>query len=290
MDLPGITAITGTTGRIGSRVARALADAGAQTRLIGRDPSKLPDDLPGAVAGLPAEYADTAAMRATLEGVDTLLLVSGRESADRVGDHRSAIAAAWEAGVQRVVYTSFLGAAEDCTFTFGRDHFHTEAILEESGMSWVALRNAFYQDVLPGFAGADGVLRGPAGDGAVAAVAVDDVAEAAVAALGDESVRGTVDLSGPAALTLDEIAAALTERSGRPVRYERETVEEAYASRAHLGLAEHEVDGWVSTYTAIAAGEMATVSDGVQRLTGHAPRSLRETLERHPALLDGLRG
>lgn len=194
--------------------------------------------------------------------------------------------------MQRVVYTSFLGAAPDCTFTFGRDHFHTEQALAASGMRWTALRDAFYQDVLPSFVVDEGVLRGPAGDGAVAAVAVDDVAEAAVAVLTDGSTAHDGqrhDLSGPVALTLDEVADTVTELGGRAVRYERETVEAAYASRAIYGAPAFEVDGWVSTYTAIASGEMAPVTDTVERLTGHPATSLRTTLERHPELLDGLR-
>ena len=285
-----LTAVTGSTGRIGSRVARALTAAGTSVRLVGRDPSHFPT-LDGATAAPAAAYADTAAMTTALQGVDTLFLVSGAESANRVDDHRRAIDAAVAAGVQRVVYTSFLGAAADCTFTFGRDHFHTELALEASGLRWTALRDAFYQDVLPFFADATGVLRGPAADGSIAAVAVDDVAESAVAVLLEDTTEHDgrrYDLSGPAAFTLDELAATLTDLCGRPVRYERETVDQAYASRAHHGAPAFEVDGWVSTYTAIAAGEMAAVTDAVPRLTGHPATSLRTTLERYPALLDRL--
>ena len=283
-----LTAVTGSTGRIGSRVARALSAAGTPVRLVGRDPSRFPT-LAGATAAPAAAYADTAAMTTALLGVHTLFMVSAAEAPDRVREHRSAIDAAVAAGVQRVVYTSFLGAAADCTFTFGRDHFHTEAALAASGLRWTALRDAFYQDVLPFFADAEGVLRGPAGDGAIAAVAVDDVAEAAVAVLADDALSGTFDLSGPAAFTLDELAATLTELSGRTVRYERETPAQAHASRAHFGAPAFEVDGWVSTYTAIAAGEMAPVTGSVARLTGHPATPLRTTLQRYPELLDGLR-
>ena len=286
-----LTAVTGSSGRIGSRVARALTAAGTTVRLVGRDPSRFPA-LDGATAAPAAAYADTAAMTTALRGADTLFLVSGAESAHRVEEHRCAIEAAVVARVQRVVYTSFMGAAADCTFTFGRDHFHTEQALEASGLRWTALRDAFYQDVLPFFADATGVLRGPAADGSIAAVAVDDVAEAGVAVLLEDTTEHDgrrYDLSGPAAFTLDELAATLTELSGRPVRYERETVDQAYASRAHYGAPAFEVDGWVSTYTAIAAGEMASVTDAVQRLTGHPATSLRTTLGRYPALLGRLR-
>ena len=60
--------------------------------------------------------------------------------------------------------------------------------------------------------------------------------------------------------------------------YSPETVEEAYASRASYGAPDWQVDAWVSTYTAIAAGEMATVSPAVAELTGHPARTLAEVL------------
>lgn len=268
-------AVTGITGRVGFLVARSLSSAGIATRLVGRKPARFPD-LPGAVAAPPASYRDTAAMTVALRGADTMFMVSATESDDRLVDHRSAIDAAVAAGVTRIIYTSFLSAAADCTFTFARDHFHTEQLLAGSGLRWVALRDAFYQDELPFFADGDGTIRGPAGDGVIAAVARDDVAAAAAAALQGDSVAGIVDLTGPEAFTFDELAATLTELSGRPVRYERETVEQAYASRERLRAPMFAVDGWVSTYTAVAAGEMASVSDGVSRLTGRPATSLGE--------------
>jgi uncharacterized protein YbjT (DUF2867 family) len=121
-----------------------------------------------------------------------------------------------------------------------------------------------------------GVIRGPAGEGRVAAVATDDVAAAAVAVLRDPAAHAAVtyDLTGPAAHTLREIAQILSDAGRRPIRYEPETVEEAYASRAVYGAPAWQVDAWVSTYTAIAAGELATVSDAVPRLTGRPATSM----------------
>jgi hypothetical protein len=55
-------------------------------------------------------------------------------------------------------------------------------------------------------------------------------------------------------------------------------VEEAYASRASYGAPDWQVDAWVSTYTAIASGELSAVSDDVQRLTGRPPLSLHALL------------
>ncbi|MGZ4783810.1 MAG: SDR family NAD(P)-dependent oxidoreductase, partial [Oryzihumus sp.] len=126
----------------------------------------------------------------------------------------------------------------------------------------------------------DGVIRGPAGDGRVAAVSQDDVAEAAAAVLLDPGAHAgtTYSLTGPEAFTLAEAASVTTAVTGREQRFEDETLEQAYASRASYGAADWQVDAWVSTYTAIRSGELAGVTDDVERLTGHPARSLEELL------------
>jgi NAD(P)H dehydrogenase (quinone) len=279
-----VIAVTGSTGAVGNRVAVALSAAGVRQRLVGRDPGRLPV-LPGADHGSPAEYRDTSCMTHALDGARTLLLVSGRESADRVDEHRSAVDAAVAAGVERIVYLSFLGAAPNCTFTFGRDHWRTERYIDGTGLRWTFLRDSFYSSMLPALVDPEGVIRGPAGDGRVSVVTQDDVADVAVAVLLDGHGRSTsehdgrtYDVTGPEAITLAEAADQMTAATGRPVRYEPETVEEAYASRAHYGAPDFEVAGWVTSYLAIARGELATVSDTVPRLTGHPARSFAEYL------------
>ena len=94
-------------------------------------------------------------------------MVSAAESADRLDQHRTFIDAAAEAGVRHIVYTSFLGAAPDATFTLARDHWVTEEHIRASGLAFTFLRDSFYLDFLPALAGEDGVIRGPAGDGLV---------------------------------------------------------------------------------------------------------------------------
>ncbi len=278
-------AVTGATGAVGGAVARRLGADGVPHQLVVRDPARAPDS--GGGIRVATGYHDTASMRAALQGCDVVLMVSGRESAHRVAEHSSLIEAAVDVGVQRVVYLSFQGAGADCTFTFGRDHWHTEQLIRASGLRFTFLRDCFYQGLLIDLCGPDGVLRGPAGDGAVAAVTQEDVAACAAAALesADESLDGTtLDVTGPAALTLAEAAAAISRASGRQVRYVPETVEEAYASRAHYGAPAFEVAGWVSSYTSIASGEVAAVSDTVTRLTGRPATSFDDYLRQRPEL------
>lgn len=268
-------AITGATGAVGGLVARALADdLRTDLRLVVRDPCRAPDyDTDVRVC----TYADEEASAAALAGADTLFMVSAAEAVDRRDQHRTFVRAAARAGVGHVVYTSFAGAAPDATFTLGRDHWDAETAIRESGMAFTFLRDNFYADLLPHFADASGVIRGPAGDGRVAAVARADVADCAATVLRDPAAhRGaTYTLTGPEALTMSEIA----ERAG--VRFEDETEEAAYAwRREQYAAAQWQLDAWVSTYTAIRDGSVSQVTGDVERLTGHPPRSLEDTLTR----------
>jgi NAD(P)H dehydrogenase (quinone) len=96
-------------------------------------------------------------------------------------------------------------------------------------------------------------------------------------------------LTGGTPLTLAHAAAMLSEVTGREIVYKPETVDEAYASRAHFGAPDWEVEGWVTSYVAIARGELDTVTDVVDRFAGHPPMTLPELLERYPETLAHLR-
>ncbi|WP_327633412.1 SDR family oxidoreductase [Kribbella sp. NBC_00482] len=271
--------VTGSTGQLGSRIVAQLP--GEPLRLIVRDPARAPS-VPGASVAQ-AAYGEHAALLSALDGVDVLMLLSATESADRVALHKATVDAAVAAGVQRIVYTSFVGAAPGATFTFARDHWHTEEHIRSTGVDFTFLRDNLYLDFVPGFVGSDDVIRGPAGDGRVAAVARDDVAAVAASVLlSAESAHSgaTYDLTGPSAFTLAEAATVLTEAWGRKVRYEAETLDEAYRSRESYGAAPWEVAGWVTSYAAIASGEMGHVSTAVADITGRQPIGLEEYVGR----------
>jgi NAD(P)H dehydrogenase (quinone) len=273
-----VIAVTGSTGQLGGRVARLLSDLDVEQRLLVRNPARAPA-LPGSHIAT-ADYADGAAVRTALADIETVFMVSAAETAERVEQHLSFIDAAVEAGVRRIVYVSFFGASPTATFTLARDHWATEERLRSVGLAYTILRDNIYADFTPHFIGADGNIRGPAGDGRVAVVAQADIADVAVAVLTSDGAYDsrTLNLTGPAALTMDEIADILSDHLGRPVSYIAETIEEAYASRAVYGAPRWQVDAWVSTYTAIAAGELAGISHDIPVVTGHPAMSLEELL------------
>ena len=287
--MSSLIAVTGATGAVGSRVARRLAEAGVAQRLVVRAASRAPRLHGSEVREVPGGYAADAELRAALEGAGTLFLVPAAEASDRVQQHRTAIDAAVAAGVERIVLLSFLDATAHHTFTLARDHWHTEEHVRAQDVSWTFLRMSLFLDFLPSMVQPDGVLRGPAGDGRVAAVLRDDVAAAAAAVLTSGGHDGrTYDLTGPQAFSLGEAARTMARVTGRPIRFEDETDERAFASRASSGAPDFEVRGWVSSYQAIRDGSLAAVSSGVRELTGRDPGALADWLAAHPEALDHL--
>ncbi|GAA1324157.1 MULTISPECIES: NAD(P)H-binding protein [Brachybacterium] len=277
-------AVTGASGQLGGRVAALLAQAvlGADLRLVVRAAERAPR-IDGAEIAV-ATYGDLEACTAAFAGVETLLLVSAGESADRVDQHRTAVTAAAAAGVRHLVYTSFTGASSDAEFTLARDHGATEDAIREAaeatGMRWTLLRDCFYLDVLQPWAGEDRTLRGPAGEGRCAFVAREDVAQVAARILAAPSAFAgrVLELTGAEAPTLGEVAARLTAATGLEHRYVDETMEEARASRAPYGAPDWEVEAWISTYTAIASGALAAVSGHVAEVLGREPLRLEDVV------------
>ncbi|MCW2655561.1 MAG: NAD(P)-dependent oxidoreductase [Mycobacterium sp.] len=271
-------AVTGATGAIGGQVARILADAGMAQRLLVRNLANAPH-LPRSTAAS-CSYGDHAAASEALSGVDLLFMVSASESADRLDQHRTFIDAAASAGVGHIIYTSFMGAAPDAVFTLARDHYFTEEYIKASGMGFTFLRDNFYIDFLTGLPGEDGVIRGPAGDGRVAAVARADVARVVAAVLQDPGRhRGiTYDLTGPEALDFFTIADILGAHTGMSISYHNETIAEAYESRKKWDAPGWQYDAWVSTYTAIATGTLAAITGHVETITGQHPMTLAQYL------------
>ncbi len=272
--------VTGSTGQLGCRVATRLAALGQAQRLIVRDLARAPR-LAGAEM-VQASYEDGPSMRAALSGIQTLFLVSGYGHT-RLEQHYSAIDAASAAGVERIVYTSFLAAAPLATFTHAREHYLTEERIRASRCRYTFLRPTFYLDRAPRWFSSEGVIQGPAGNGTITWVSRDDLADVAVAVLTTSGHDGaSYEITGSRALTLAQAAEEFSRVTGLSTSYQPETLEEARASRMKYNPTVWELEAWVSTYVAIATGEMSVVSCTVQALTGHAPQTLADYIRQHP--------
>lgn len=289
-------AVTGATGALGGRVVDRLAASDVPLRLVVRDAARAPR-TPGAEVVVNAGgFGDPAGLRKALTGADTLFLVSAAEAENRLRQHLDAVDAAVAAGVQRIVYTSFLHASPDAVFTLVRQHAATEDRIRASGVRHTFLRHGMYADFVPFFATLqDGraVIAAPAGEGRTSFVSRDDLADVAAAVLLDGSGRfdgQALEVTGPEALSLADAARVLAEVTGVPAEYRPETVEQAWASRRPSGHPDWEIEGWVTSYLAIAAGQLETVTDVVPTVTGHPALTVTEHLRRHPEDWAHLRG
>lgn len=271
-------AITGVTGKLGGQLARELSQAGISARLLARRPQAV-EDLEHMTVH--ESYYDTSQTTIdSLTGADVLFMVSGRESANRLQEHKNLIDAAKIAGVKHIVYTSFYQAAADATFTLARDHAATEAYIQEQGFTYTFIRDNFYMDFFVDLCREYGEIKGPAGSGKVSAVVRDDVVAVALTILKNPQNfdNQVLDMTGPECLSMAEIADIVGRAWKKNITYIEETVEEAYESRKAWPAEDWEYDSWLSTYTAIAKGELQVVSNDIENILGRPATSLREFL------------
>ena len=276
--------VTGANGRLGRRIVqhliarRPLRDAPALAVSV-RQPALAADLAARGVDVRAGDFDQPETLATTFAGVRTLVLVStDGPSAQRIAQHAAAISAARRAGVQRVLYTSFLDVGTDSPAEFARVHRHTEDALAASGLDATILRNPLYADDLPAL-----VVPGPdgdafclaAGNGAVSLVSRDDLARAlAAAALAPRLDKRVYELTGSEAVAYAELAARIARVSGRPLRYLPVTVTEQAAALRAAGLPDGLAEGVASLFAAVAEGRLARVTHDFAALVGHPPRSL----------------
>ncbi len=224
-------AITGATGQLGRLVVESLKRRVPADRIVAlvRSPEK--------AANLSVETrtfdynAPPATLASALAGVETLLLISGNEVGRRVPQHRNVVAAAKQAGVRRVVYTSVLHA-DTSLLDLAAEHRATEEALKASGLAYTILRNGWYTEnytgSVPG-AIAGGAVVGSARDGRISGATRADLAEAAAVVLAGAGHEGrTYELAGDDAWTLADLAAEVSRQTGRTIPY-RDLPEGEYA-------------------------------------------------------------
>ena len=280
--------MTGVTGKLGSYVADLIDQKGIASIHLARRPERAKVYASAKIRKM--VYANTPEVVEALKGIDTLLMVSARENPERVKEHKDFLDAAKLAGVQHIIYTSFYGAGEKATFTLSRDHAQTEAYIKELGFTYTFLRDNFYLDFFIDIALENGEIRGPAGRGRVSAVARKDTSRVAAEIILNpkEWENQTLNLTGPENLSMEEIVELLSKETGNAITYVDESVEEAYESRKKWPAQTWEYDAWVSTYTAIKAGEQAGVSTDVEKVLGRPAMNLIDVLKERQLLEDDL--
>jgi NAD(P)H dehydrogenase (quinone) len=264
----GSIAVTGASGNLGRLVVAQLLERvpGDQVIAIGRDIDRVSS---GGAHVRRGDYDDPASLRAAFAGATVLLLISSPEldTERRVAQHQRAIEAAVDAGVQTLVYTSFLGAQAGGN-PLTEAHQRTEQAIADSGLSFTCLRHPFYSEAFLNAglreALASGELTSRTAGRGLNTASRTDLAAAAVAVLTDTSHRQkSYELTGTL-WSFPELAAMLSEVGGSPVRYSE---------------AACEIPGPLGWLHALArAGALEQQSPDLQVLLARPPRSLREAV------------
>ncbi len=273
---------------MGAGAALRLLEAGTRVRAAVRNVARA-----AALAGLGAEVVEADLDRpetlpAAVAGMDGVLLSTPVDP--RIGElHARLYSAAKEAGVRHIVRISVVGAAEESPLVMGRYHVKGDRALQESDMGWTILRpQAFAQNFFAAAASirAEGRLYGCAGQGLVPHIDARDISAAAAAVLlqpGGHAGR-IYDLTGPAAISMNDIAAAFSRALGKTVTYVKVPSQAMLEGMTAAGLPEWLAAGLVWLYeNAYADGCAAPVSGAVQRLTGRPATTFEQFVRDHAA-------
>jgi len=265
--------VTGATGNAGGGVVNGLLERGADVRGLVRQGS---DDLPDGVVAAPGDLNDPDSLHGPLEGVSAVFLLSGYEGLERTLELMR------DAGVERVVLLSSSAAPSgDLSNAVARYHILSERAVHDSGLPWTFLRpNSFMSNALrwlPQLENGD-VIHGPFADVPISTIHPDDLGAVAALALTTADHEGrTYRLSGPEALRPAEQVAILAKFSGRDLRFEAQTDEEARAEMEGQMPKEY-VDAFFNFFREGAIDE-TTVHRTVKEVTGKEPRTFEEGSE-----------
>ncbi len=279
--------VTGATGGYGQKAIQYLLENNVPASSISamvRNPEKAKDLAEKGIDIRVADYMDYTSLVKAFLGVDKLLFVSGSEVQTREAQHRNVVNAAVEAGIPYVVYTSFLRntPVEESAIAFLQDtHAKTEEWIRESGIPYTILQNALYMDSIPMFAGQDVLSTGqiiqPAGSGKSSAVLREELAEAAARVLTSEGHKNkTYMLSNNESVSYGDIAAAISEVSGKEVTYHSPEPEEFKSSLKEAGVPPEYIGIFTAFSVAQAKGELDVEDDSLEKLIGRKPVTAKE--------------
>ncbi|MFF7092554.1 NAD(P)H-binding protein [Streptomyces rubradiris] len=276
MTTSGTILVTGATGTTGGRTAARLTAAGHRVRAASRRATPVPGTRP-----VRFDWYDPGTFDDALDGADRVYLVPPLGDPDPAAVMLPFLRRARAAGVRRAV---LLGSSAIPADGPGVGAVHRA--LPELFDQWAVLRPSWF---MQNFTGTHmharsirehGVILTAAGSGRVGFVDADDIAAVAVHALTDDRAPDTdLVLTGPQALGYDDIAAVVTEVTGRPVTH-RPLTYERMRDRLAEQLPVEFAEVLAGMDRAIAEGAEDRTTDTVQRLTGRPPHGFREVAER----------
>lgn len=278
--------VTGATGQLGTAVVHNLLKktSADQIAALVRDESKASALKEQGVDIRVGNYDDTASLDKAMQDIEKVLLIAGTDEEKRVQQHQNVVDAAKRAGVQCIVYTSrTLKDRNTLVNQLMVGHFQTEDYVKESGLNYIIFRNVLYMDSIPAYVGEgfyDTGIHLPVGPGRVPFALRSEMGEAiANALLESDCDNRTYKLTGSEPYSFDDVAAALTNLSGKEVKY-TPTEESAFeAQLKERGLPEVVARRFVGFLTDIKNGQEDEVSPDMEHLLGRKPATLEEGLK-----------
>jgi NAD(P)H dehydrogenase (quinone) len=285
--------VTGAAGNLGRRVVELLLEAKAGPIIATtRTPDKLADLAKRGVDVRKADFNEPATLKQAFAGAERLLLISTGDlfpEGARLRQQRAAVQAAVDAHVKHVVYTSAPAPYPTQPGSLINDHFWTEQALAASPLEWTILRHHLYTEFLLGTLGTAlklGQLTSSIGKTGVNYVTREDCARADAAALAsDYSGRRILDVTGPAPITQDDLAALASKLAGKPLKHVAVSRAEHAKILEGAGLPPFLIDALLNFQQQGAHGYLAVSPPTVQTLTGKAPTSVEAFLTTNRAAL-----
>ncbi len=278
--------VTGATGQLGKAVINQLLKKTSANNIAAlvRDATRAADLKDLGVNIRLGHYDDATSLESAMQGIETVLLIAGTNEDSRVQQHQNVVDAAKKAGVQGIAYTS--RTLKDTSSTANKlmlGHFQTEDAIKASGLSYAIFRNVLYMDTLPNFVGEKVLETGislPAGQGKVAFALRSDMGEAiANSLLAGGWNNTTYKLTGSQPYSFDDVAAVLTQLSGREVKYTPADASAFAAKMIERGVPEIVVGRVVGFMTDIKNGQEDEISPDLEQLLGRKPATLEEGLK-----------
>ena len=276
-------AITGASGQLGRLVFEQLLTTtpASQLTALVRNPESVKDLADQGVTVKHADYNEPATLAEALKGVDKLLLISSSEVGQRAPQHKNVIEAAKEAGVSLIAYTSILHA-DTSPLGLAEEHRATEAMLAESGVPYVLLRNGWYSENYTASVPAAlqlNALYGCAGDGLIASAARADYAAAAAKVMTlDDQAGKTYELAGDTAYTLAELAAEISKQTGKDIGYVNLPEANYAGALKNAGLPEPLAEMLAESDTGASKGGLFDGSKTLSSLIGRATTPMSDSV------------
>jgi len=281
----GTILLTGASGTVSSAVIRELRGSGHHLIGLVRDPAS-PKAAAIAELGVELRAGDLTKLRSiegAFAGVDVtwLLAPPGLLAPAQMSN---ALWAARQGGVKHVVRMSAVGAAHDAPTINSRLHALSDGELAHAGIAYTIVKpHMFAQNIAMVLRGAaqDGVLRFALGDAKQPMIDVRDIASAVAAILANPAPHAgkTYTLTGPAAVGMADVAAALSAVLGKPITYAPIPVPAMIEMMAKFGADDYNQTALRDYLTAYGRGWQDAPTSAVQDLTGKPPRGIAETVE-----------